>query len=44
MLTNFHGDEAKKKISKKKFKMANSKKTEIFKSANSQAKISGIGP
>ena len=39
MLTDFHGDEAKKKNQ-------NGTKTEFFNSANSQyfAKISGIGP
>ena len=47
MLTDFHGDEERKKNSKEKFKMADSKKTVLFNSASSQyffGKISGIGP
>ena len=46
MLTDFDGNEAKKK-SQKKFQNGRHKKNEIFKTANSQtkfAKISWIGP
>jgi hypothetical protein len=46
-LTDFHGEEAKKKNLKKKFQHGRLKKAEFFKIANSQkyfVTISWIGP